>query len=294
MRVWLVVNPVAGSGKGERFGQAAAAALRARGIDVDVALTRHATHIFELADEASRQSFDGMVAVGGDGTFSSLVNALLKTGRPVPCPVGQLSLGTGNSLARDLGTKKFRAGIEAVAAGRTRPLDAIRYETPETVGYITNVMGIGFVSDVAARSVRYKRLGKRAYGLAVLLELWRPEHAETDIEIDGKRLALETTMIEVCNSRYTGGKMLIGPTAVLDDGLLDLVVVRRLNRRLLFAALTRVFSGTHVDMPGVDVLRGRKAEIVTRPRKMLSPDGEVFGYTPVKMECLRHCVEVFA
>ena len=294
MKLWLVANPAAGSGKGERMGKAVAARLRERGMDIVLSWSLSPQHTQELTAKVAPDSFDGIVAVGGDGTFSMTVNALLRNHGQLPCPVGVVPLGTGNSLCRDLDIDSFDDALDAIAGGKRRPLDVVRYETPEGTGHFVNVMGVGFVAQVNARSSQYKALGPASYALSVILELARPTYPRTHLRIDDRETETNTLLLEVCNSRYTGGDMLIGPSARIDDGLFDLVVGGPMGRLRVLRALRDVFKGTHVDLPEVEVYQARTAEIATSPQNLLAPDGEVCGTTPVKMECLHHCLEVFA
>ncbi|NOZ56586.1 MAG: diacylglycerol kinase family lipid kinase [Calditrichaeota bacterium] len=295
MRLWVVVNPSSGHGEGKKRGPEAVERLRACGLDLEVVTSEYPRHIYDLTRALEPGKYDGAVAVGGDGTLFELINGLVRAHGEIPFPIGQIPVGTGNSLARDLFSDSLDSAVQAICDNHTRPLDVIRYSTKQSEAYFTNVMGVGFVSDINARAFRFQWMGMTAYALATLLEIVRPRFAHTRVWVDGTEVLNEPTLFaEICNSRYTGGNMLMAPDAKIDDGLLDLVVCLPMKRLRLLRSFPKIFSGTHLALPEVKFFRGRRARIETDPPKRLSPDGEVFDETPVELECLPGFVEVFA
>ncbi len=295
MRLWVVVNPSSGHGDGQKRAPEAVQKLRDCGVELDVVVSQHPQHVYELTHQFEPANYHGAVAVGGDGTLFELINGLMRTHGRIPFPIGQIPVGTGNSLARDLFPDSLNSAVEAICAGRTKPLDVIRYTTQNSEAYFTNIMGVGFVSDINARAFRFQWMGMTAYALATLLEIARPRFAHTRIWVDGAEVLNEPTLFaEICNSRYTGGNMLMAPNAKIDDGLFDLVVCLPMKRLRLLRSFPKIFSGTHLELPEVRFFRGKRARIETEPPKRLSPDGEVFDETPVELECLPGFVEVFA
>ena len=295
MRLWVVVNPASGHGEGKKRGPEAVEKLRQCGVELEVVTSEHPKHVYELTRQLDPARYDGAVAVGGDGTLFELINGLVRAHGEIPFPLAQVPVGTGNSLARDLYPDGLHSAVQAICDGRKRPLDVIHYRGASSEGYFTNVMGVGFVSDINARSFRFQWMGKTAYALATVIEIARPSFAHTRIWVDGKQVLDEPTLfVEICDSQYTGGNMLIAPGARIDDGQLDLIVCLPMSRTRLLSSFPKIFSGTHVDLPEVKVYRGKKVRIETDPPKRLSPDGEVFDTTPLDLQCLPGFIEVFA
>ena len=114
------------------------------------------------------------------------------------------------------------------------------------------------------------------------------------LELDGRRIDGENCFVEFCNSRYTGGRMLMAPDAAIDDGRFDVVVVGPLNRRSLMATFPKIFKGTHGQNPAVKFYRATTASVETDPPKTLLPDGELFGSTPTQVAIHTRWVRYFA
>jgi YegS/Rv2252/BmrU family lipid kinase len=295
MRLWVIVNPAAGSGKAARSAPGYIRCLQKNGLEVEVSFSNYPGHVYRLISEwRGPSSCDGIVAIGGDGTLFEILNALMRRFGEIRVPLGQIPVGTGNSLSRDLHPDGATSAIAAISALRRRRIDLIEYETEAGKAYFANMMGIGFVSDINARSFRYKAIGKLAYALSVVLETARLRTARTTIRLDGREWCLESLFVEICNSRYTAGNMLLAPMAVLDDGQLDLLLCRPMSAFRLLRVFPKVFRGSHLGLPEVETLRGREGEIVMDPPRRLSPDGEVIGMTPVRFRCMPAGVEVFA
>ncbi|MDZ7373294.1 MAG: diacylglycerol kinase family lipid kinase [candidate division KSB1 bacterium] len=295
MRIWAVVNPAAGSGKGRKKSRSYIRYLRQAGIEVEVAYSQHPGHVYQLvANWHGPSSWDGLVAIGGDGTLFEVINALVRRFGEIPLPIGQVPVGTGNSLSRDLYPKGAASALKAIEKARVKAIDLIRYQSGSEVLYFANMMGIGFVSDINARSFRYKAMGKLAYAVSVVLETARLCTSRTTVSLDGRQVHTESLFVELCNSRYTAGNMLLAPMAILDDGQVDLLICRPMAALRLLRVFPKVFRGTHLSLPEVETLRGCEGEIAMDPPRRLSPDGEVMGTTPIHFRCLPGALPVFA
>jgi diacylglycerol kinase (ATP) len=106
------------------------------------------------------------------------------------------------------------------------------------------------------------------------------------VVVDGRAREEELLMIEVSNSRYTGTNFLMAPSARLDDGLLDVTLVRALPRRRLLRLFPSIYDGSHVGVEEVTVLQGREIHLSAEHGLALVVDGELRGRTPVAIECL--------
>jgi len=97
----------------------------------------------------------------------------------------------------------------------------------------------------------------------------------------------------VANSRYTGDNFLMAPDAQIDDGYLDLVLLNKASRTKILKLFPTIFTGKHVDYPEIEVFKAKKIRIQTVPPQILTPDGELFGKTPVEIDCISKALEVF-
>jgi len=293
MRLCLVVNPNAGRKKGHEVAQRVGGLLSSAGHLVEEMVSVAPGGIREVAETITPADWDGIVAVGGDGTLFELVNGLLARNPSVPVPIGQIPVGTGNSFLKDFSIETVEDAVACVTSGRTRRVDLGHCTHASGAYHFVNLLGAGFVSNVAARARRYKWLGSASYVRGVLEEVARLRATRMRLTVDGTTYEREGIFVEVCNSRFTGGNMMMAPGASVDDGLLDVIVANRMSRRTLLRLLPTIFSGKHVDSPFVEVFRGRHVDLRTESPMALTPDGEIIGSTPIETRILPGALEMF-
>ena len=284
MTLALIANPIAGGRKGERLVPRVEALLRHHGIDHRLFVSSYHTHALDIARRLTPANYDGIVSLGGDGTNFHLLNGLLKYHDPATLPpLGIIPVGSGNSFARDLGICNTADGIRALVRGETRPVDVCSFCQDGQPWYFVNLAGFGFVTDVAQTAHRLKRCGDFSYVLGVFHRMTGLRFHHMELEIDGRQIDGDNCFVEFCNSRYTGGRMLMAPDARIDDGWFDVVVVGPMSRMALLSTFPKIFKGTHGQHPAVRFYRARTASVRTDPPKTLLPDGELFGSTPTRI-----------
>jgi diacylglycerol kinase family enzyme len=126
-----------------------------------------------------------------------------------------------------------------------------------------------------------------------MLELVVLKAVPCRLTVDGKESVRDALFVEVCNSRKTGGEMMMAPSAEVDDGLFDVVVARAMSRATLLKLFPLIFTGEHVNDPHVEVLRGSRISVRFEPPQKVTPDGEILGTTPLDIEVLPRALEVF-
>jgi YegS/Rv2252/BmrU family lipid kinase len=268
--------------------------LKEHNIRFDLLPTRYHDHATELVKQISIREYDAIVSMGGDGTNFQVLNAVLKYhGDSDLPPLGILPGGRGNSFAKDLQINSVADGIEALGRQTTRGVDVCRFSQKEAAHYFVNLMGFGFVTDVAKTAARFKWAADFSYVIGVFHRLLGLAFHQMDLEIDGEVISGPNCFVEICNSKYTGGNMLMAPEAKIDDGLFDAVVVSPLSRASLMATFPKIFKGTHEENPAVRFIKGKSATVYTEPQKALLPDGEIFGTTPTEITILPHLVRYF-
>jgi len=294
--VRLIVNPAAGGGRAGRAAPAVVDALRGHGLEVHRADTRDLHHARELALEAARGG-ETAVTLGGDGLAGAVADAL----RGVPgALLGVLPGGRGNDLARVLGIPlEPVAACAVIAHGVARPLDlGLVGEAPGGAGgrAFVGIASVGFDSDanrIANEAPAWLGGLVYAYGALRALWSWHPARFELELNPPGERHSFTAYTIGACNSKTYGGGMRAAPDALLDDGLLDVVVLESVGKlTFLRKILPKVFSGTHVREPCVHVFRAREVAVsADRPFTMYA-DGDPIGELPVCVRALPSAVRV--
>jgi YegS/Rv2252/BmrU family lipid kinase len=277
----MIVNPNAGRKDGLQIAETVSEQLRAAGFSTEMMISVAPGGTRELAEQVDPSEWDGVLAVGGDGTLFEVVNGLLATRDTIPVPVGQVPVGTGNSFLRDLHIETVEDAVARIVRGGVREVDLGHFSCDAGSFYFANLLGAGFVSNVAYRAGSYKWLGSLSYMIGVVIEVIGLKSTPVTMEIDGKTIERDCVFVEVCNSRFTGGSMMMAPGARIDDGLLDVVLLNKVPRRTVLKLLPSIFPGTHVDAEPVEVFRGASITIQSERPLALTPDGETFGSTPI-------------
>jgi YegS/Rv2252/BmrU family lipid kinase len=287
--VCLIVNPSAGGGKAGRVAPDVERALRGQGLEVRRVDTRDLDHARELAEQGARAG-ETVVVLSGDGLIGVVADVL----RDFPGAVlGVLPGGRGNDLARVLGIPKDPiAACAVIAHGVPRAMD---------LGEVTGRAFVGIASagfDSVANRIANEApawLGNLvyAYGALRALASWRPARFEIELDPPGERLRFTAYTVGACNSKTYGGGMRAAPDAMLDDGLLEVVVLETVSKReFLTKLLPRVFKGTHVELPSVHVFRAAAVEIsADRPFTMYA-DGDPIGELPVRVSTVGGAISV--
>ena len=288
----LVVNPVAGRGRGLKCFRRLQPGLLADFPGLDVRLSEYPGHAVEIGRRAAAEGFARVLCLGGDGTPYEVINGLYTAGRPErPPEIGLIPAGTGNSFLRDFGITTPEEALARLRAGRRRRVDLIEFHYASggsTVrGYALNILGVGLIADILKlTNERLKGFGALGYSLAVLIRLARGLDNRIDLEAGGRAWTIADSALVVSNSKFTGGGMKIAPAADTADGRADLVVFREVNRREIVSIFRRVFSGAHTGHPKVETLQAAEISVAASPPQLLMADGELIGETPLRLRVL--------
>jgi diacylglycerol kinase (ATP) len=278
----IIINPISG-GVSPAAGRARAELARTvvdrHGDPAEVFVTEHAGHARELAKAAVRRRVRLVIAWGGDGTINEVASGLAFD----EVPMGIVPAGSGNGLALELGVASSpEQAIADALAAEARPMDL--GEVNDRL--FANIAGIGFDAHVAAR---FNAPGNRNRGLATYAaitfgSLWRYAASDYRITTDQGRLDVHAVLVTIANSAQFGNGARIAPGAKVDDGLLDLVVVRERSRLRTCLQLPRLFNGTIERISGCTMNRIRHATIESDQPMTFHVDGEpVTGGTSLRV-----------
>ena len=246
--VTVIVNPAAGKGRGARAESDVRRAFATLGI-TDVRATRVAGDERTLARRAIEEGAHTLVAVGGDGTWGNVANAIIASGADVRLAL--VAAGTGNDFAKTVGAPATDVAATARLAvdGPDVAVDVGRIEGK----HFLNVTGFGFDIAVIEDAARVTWLtGGLVYPYCALRQLFGYPGMRIDVSSAAERHGeRDHLMLIIANGKHFGGAFRIAPNARLTDGQLDAVsisAVAPLRRVRLFGATTR---GTHVTHPDV-------------------------------------------
>ncbi|MBN1350385.1 diacylglycerol kinase family lipid kinase [candidate division KSB1 bacterium] len=293
-KLLVIYNPHAGHKRAKKLLPQIEEEFSHRHISLDILFTESPKHATELVKGADFSQYNGLVAAGGDGTLFEVINGYFNNTSKKRIPIGVLPVGTGNAFARDLGLEnhQWQNAVDIISRNQPRAVDVGRFAFSDQEFYYLNILGLGFVSDVTKTAVSLKLFGNISYTIGVLYQTIFLKTHHLMLEIDGKSYERDNIFVEISNTRYTSN-FLMAPNARFDDGFLDITLLNKLNRRRLLKCLPTVFTGEHIHLDEVETFQAKQIRIQTDIDKILTPDGEIVGNTPVEVECLHHAVEVF-
>jgi diacylglycerol kinase (ATP) len=275
----LLTNPTAGKGRGGKVRGRVLDRFRAAGVSVRDLQGRDAAESLALARQCVDEGMDTLVVCGGDGMVHLAVQAVAGTGTRL----GIVPAGTGNDVARyfDLPRKAPEAAVDRVLAGRTRTIDLARSGTQ----YFVTVLAAGFDAVVNERANRMTwPKGQMRYNIATLAELRVFEPLPYILQLDDREVSLEAMLVAVGNGPSFGGGLRITEGAVLDDGLLDVVIIKPISKPDLVRTYPKLFTGTHIHHPQYEHHLVRSVTVAA-PGIVTYADGERFGPLPLTVEC---------
>jgi diacylglycerol kinase (ATP) len=280
MKATVIVNPIAGRGRSRTIGACVdlvKSVFATHHYDADVRVTTGPNDANRFATEAVNNHADVVVAWGGDGTVNGAAVGVAGTGIPLAIVPG----GSGNGLARDL-TIPFdpALALEVAATGKVRAIDAGDLHG----SLFFNVAGIGFDARIAGRlATEGHRRGLMGYVLATVAELRSYEACAYSLsnvyDAEGKALIGDITdrpalFIALANSRQYGSGAQIAPKALLDDGLMEVVIVEPQSGMQIARQIPAFFGGRLQEGPGIVMRSAASMEISCAQPISFHVDGE--------------------
>lgn len=280
----VVVNPTAGGGRAKSSIASLKSLAENRSVRFEVLVSSSLEHARSEAAKAAKAGLV-VIAMGGDGLFGAVADEVSRVGGTV----GLLPSGRGNDFARVVGiSKDLPTALKALVEGTVRELDMGDANGSRFVGIAS--VGIDAVANEIANNAPIQGQPAYVYGGIKALIKWKP--ANFSVTADGSTTSYNGYSVSAANSKAYGGGMYLAPNAVLDDGLFDLVIVKRFPKRRFLAALPKIFKGSHLRIPEVEVSRARVIDVdADRPLKVYA-DGDEVAQTPVRLQILPKALKV--
>ena len=282
----LIVIPTAGAGRAAKLLGAVEAELRGMGVRFRVERTTSMEHARECSRRAAAAG-EIVAAMGGDG-LTGAVAGELRDGAAV---LAVLPGGRGNDFARKLGIPADPVAACALLRGAERRIDLAAVNGRSYLG----ILSAGLDSDANRLANENKLpLGTGVYAYAALRALagWKPAH--WTVVVDGEKHSFDGYSVAVANSGVYGSGMYLVPDARLDDGMLDIVLSEDIPKRRYLANVPKVFKGTHVDEPGLHMLRGRSITFHADRPVTAYADGDPIADLPATVDVVPGTLRVLA
>ncbi len=284
----LLTNPSAGKGAGSRTAAIALPRLREAGFHVRELQGEDGPEALALARQAVAEGVESLVVVGGDGMVHMAVQALAGT----DVNLGIIPAGTGNDVARyvDVPRKNPQAAADIVVGSHVRTIDLAKAGP----SYFVTVLAAGFDSKVNERAnhMRWPK-GQMRYNLATIAELRVFEPLHYTLEMDGEVRHLDAMLVAVGNGPSFGGGLRITHGADLEDGMLDVVIIKPMSKVELVKTYPKLYYGGHVTHPAYEHHRVRSVTLAS-PGIVAYADGERIGALPLTVEVVPKALRLLA
>ncbi len=289
-RARIIYNPTSGKEQFKRNLPEVLQRLEEAGYETSCHATVGRGDATNAAIEAAKRNFDMVIASGGDGTINEVVTGLSQVENPPK--LGIIPTGTTNDFARAMGiSRNILEAVDVILEENPVPIDIGKVNDK----FFINIAAAGIFTEVSyeAHSKLKTAFGELAYFLKGIEKLPSVHPVHVDIEYDGKEFSGEIMMFFISNTNSVGGFEKIAPIASVNDGLFDLILIKKGNIAELINVATKIVSGTHVNHPLVSYEQASRVKIKASEEMSINLDGEYGGITPAEFINLHNHLEVF-
>ncbi|MFV0412592.1 MAG: diacylglycerol/lipid kinase family protein [Oscillospiraceae bacterium] len=283
MKHIFIVNPISGKNDaGKTMVPAIIEAAAARALSYEIEITREPKHATRLAAQYAENGGPvRLYAVGGDGTL----NEVMAGAYPYKnAAVAAVPVGSGNDYVRNFGVAEDFLNIAQLLEGRAIPVDLMKVDH----GISLAITSVGLDADVAYGIPKYRRVpalgGSMAYNASIIENLLKPIGKRVRITIDGRATEGTYLIATVCNGQTYGGGYRAAPEADLQDGVLDIILVKKISRLSIAGIIGKYKQGKHFSggkiIPSlqnmIEHFTGHEVDITPLDKKgfILNEDGE--------------------
>jgi YegS/Rv2252/BmrU family lipid kinase len=297
----FIVNPAAGGGLAGRHWPVLREKLETAGVAYCHFDSEYSGHGRELARAAFESGERHFMAVGGDGTANEILNGLLEAAESSAAEfcLGSIPWGTGNDWARYYGfSSRADEVIQALQGKSCIRQDIGKASFTDGKGaprnhYFLNCAGTGFDSYLLEQMTA--ALGSRFRYFVFLLKCLRKFRAvPLQVNMDCESIEEDILLLEICLGKFAGAGMRFAPSALVDDGLFDVLLINDLSRIELLSSLYYLYNGRINEHSAVNNWQCRSISISAGTGQYLHCDGELIGQLPVDIEILPGALSVLA
>lgn len=305
MKDWkVIISSKSCGGRAVQAWNAVAAFLKQKGVSFSETFTEYQYHAIEIAKQAIKEGYRKVMAVGGDGAVHEVLNGIMSQNEinTSEITLAIVPVGSGNDWARyhKIPNNNLEKVAEIIAAGKTMIQDIVKVETINGgnpfLRYMLNIGGFGFDAQVVHMFEQAKKRGRCGdvqYLKCLVKGFFFFKCPTFKITVDGKPYFNGKALsVAIGNGKYCGGGMMQTPAAHIDDGLIDLTVVRQLWKPKFIGSVKNLYDGTIYDINEVIATKGKKIEVEATPTTFMEVDGENVGVTPATLTMIPSAIRV--
>lgn len=285
------LNPLSGTHKAQKM----LAALRNDfPNDVFIVLeSKSAGYFSRFIDQTILTEIDAVLVLGGDGTMHDVVNALYDNKR-LDIPVLLFPAGSGNAFNHDFDSLNYKKASDRLRQFRTMAIDLMKIDM-DNHSYISfNMIGWGLINDISRLSEDLRMIGPARYTLASVVQMMYNPSAVLKVTLDDLHYNDEFSFILILNTKHTGKGMKMAPMADLQDGLMDVLLVRKTQLLNLIKLFPKIYSGKHIHSNYLEYRQVKKISVESEYQQALTIDGEIKGSVPFSVSILPEKLIVIA
>lgn len=266
LKILAIVNPISGTGKQKGIDKILSHHIDSSRFLLNIEYTQYGGHACELSKQAIENNYDGVLAIGGDGTINEIARAL--TGSDVA--MGIIPCGSGNGLARHLGIPmKTVEAINWLNRAHIYSIDTVRANNQLFV----NVAGVGFDAFISHQFAKMNSRGLISYIKAVIKSFFKYPQNRFVIEQNGKKRSEEAFLLSFANSSQFGNNAYIAPKASINDGLINLIILKKPRLYQIPSLILKTF-GKKIDKSSLFSQITGKEFRITQDSCLAHVDGE--------------------
>tara|TARA_B100000579_G_scaffold97578_1_gene77394 strand:+ start:3420 stop:4328 length:909 start_codon:yes stop_codon:yes gene_type:complete len=281
----LIINPNSGTKQYRPASDFIVRYFKDNHIILKLFYTKYKGHARDYCQNINPKLFSTILIYGGDGTFNEVINGILSRSDHYLPNLGFLPGGSGNAVMHHLNKLNVQDACKAIIKNKVKKIDMMEMKFANKKEYSINILGWGMVTDIGILSEKIRWLGTARYTIASLFYILKIKKRYAHLLINNKKYKEDYLFVLIANTKYTGKGMLIAPDANLDDGLLDLIIVKNnITKFALIQLLPKLFTGDHIESQYVEYKQVKSLEIIPEKNECLNIDGEIYGITPVTVE----------
>ncbi|MEM3198920.1 MAG: diacylglycerol kinase family lipid kinase, partial [Thermoplasmata archaeon] len=244
MKIFFIINPIAGNGKALEEWEKNKIKIFKNFGEQNYEFTKYPGQAIEISKKISNEDFDLIVSVGGDGTLNEVVNGLVNSNKTIVI----LPFGTGSDFGKTIGIRNLDDFLIAVKNGKKIKVDIGNvYFTEQSFSrYFINILEIGFGAEVMNYVNKHKSLGKYSFILGIISTLSKMKKFDLNIQLNTIKKTFSTIEVIVANGKYFGGGMLASPDSKIDDGFLNLHILKSFSKLTSVIRLRNLISGEYI------------------------------------------------
>ncbi|MCJ7581212.1 MAG: diacylglycerol kinase family lipid kinase [Candidatus Aminicenantes bacterium] len=299
LKTQVIINPESNQGRTKKRWEHIREALKFFIKEFKFEFTEKPNQAAEISRAAIKDGTELIVGVGGDGTMNEIANGFFENEKPInpETTLGIVPSGTGSDFCRSLNIPfGLKNALQVITQSPSNMIDIGRVKFRNHSDFdeerlFLNVSDFGIGGEVVHR-MNQDKLKKKAssYFRSLVTTFMSYKHKNLRIKIDDEDIPLQEYMIgAISNGRIFGKGMKIAPTASLNDGLFDLVLVKGMKKFEFFRNVYKIYTGTHLSHPKISHMRGSQIEVTPadfKEKVLIEVDGEQVGSLPALFEII--------